>query len=618
MKLLLLLDTTAARPVRWCTFVFLSSLAQQGSAVPRLTGIKGADEGKLYELTAAQITVGRDATNQLRLHDTEVSRRHAEFVRSPEGYRLRDLGSVNGSFVNDQAARDVLLRPGDRVQIGQTILVFSLTRAETPQDDLADRINLIARQDVDLASAIVRTVGETQGSRLLTHPDKADAPWLRANLGVIYEAVQAVSHILDLDQLLERIMDLIFLHLDADRGCIMLRPSASSDEGDGRAEGHLDVDTFEPKNTLAARREAAQRQQEMPVSRTVMEYVLKEKQGVLVSDAARDHRFQAVQSIVKFGVHEIICVPMKGRHETLGVLYLDSRSPVRAKAIAPLLGKFNADQLNLAIALAHQAALAVEETRYHQAMVQAERLAAVGQTIAALSHHIKNILHGLKFGGDMLKKGIDQMDADYLNQGWVIVEKNQAKVYDLVMDMLGYSKDREPNLERVDLNAIVRDVIELTAAKARERNVALTAEPDKTLPMCLADKEGIHRALLNLVGNALDAVEDSEAAEVTVSSAREPDSDWLRLQVADNGSGISPEKLREIFRPFVSTKGARGTGLGLAVSRKILREHGGDIVVESEVGKGSTFIMRLPFRGPASQVSAATETLIPIRPPAAD
>ena len=585
-------------------------------AMPRLTVIKGADEGKLFELTAEQITVGRDAANTLRLHDTEVSRRHAEFVRTPDGYRLRDLGSVNGSFVNDQPARDVLLRPGDQVQIGQTVLVFNFSRDETPPDDLADRINLIARQDVDLASAIVRTVGETQGSRLLTHPDKADGPWLRANLGVIYEAVQAVSHILDLDQLLERIMDLIFLHLDADRGCIMLRPSSAGEDSGDDANGRLAVDEFEPK---ALRwRESAQRQEKMPVSRTVMEYVLKEKQGVLVSDAAHDQRFQAVQSIVRFGVREIICVPMKGRHETLGVLYLDSRTPSRDKGVSAVLGKFNADHLNLAIALAHQAALAVEETRYHQAMVQAERLAAVGQTIAALSHHIKNILHGLKFGGEMLKKGIDQMDAAYLNQGWIIVEKNQAKVYDLVMDMLSYSKEREPNLERVDLNAILRDVVELIAPKARERNVVLNAMPDTTLPPCFADKEGIHRALLNLVGNALDAVEESDEPAVTVSSSREPDGNSLRLVVADNGHGIPPEKLREIFRPFVSTKGARGTGLGLAVSRKILREHGGDIEVESVVEKGSTFILRLPLRGPANRDMGMTQTLIPMRPPEAD
>src|SRR5207302_5059048 len=127
--------------------------------------------------------------------------------------------------------------------------------------------------------------------------------------------------------------------------------------------------------------------------------------------------------------------------ETLGVLYLDTHSTARDVLTAgSATGKFTEDHLALAIAIAHQAALAVEETRYHHAMVQAERLAAMGQTIAAVSHHIKNILQGLRIGGKLLKAGIEDGDKKALGQGWAIVEKNQAKIYELVMDMLSYSK----------------------------------------------------------------------------------------------------------------------------------------------------------------------------------
>jgi len=142
------------------------------------------------------------------------------------------------------------------------------------------------------------------------------------------------------------------------------------------------------------------------------------------------------QSIVHSGIREIICVPMKGRHETLGVLYLDTRTLTRDPLASLALpgkrsGKFSGDHLALASAIAHQAALAVEETRYHEAMVQAERLAAIGQTVAALSHHIKNILQGLRSGGEILKMGLTDKDETLLHQGWKIVEKNQGKVYDL-------------------------------------------------------------------------------------------------------------------------------------------------------------------------------------------
>jgi signal transduction histidine kinase len=584
--------------------------------LPRLIVTRGADEGKQFDLTAKQVGVGRDASNRIRLHDTEVSRRHAEFVLTPEGYRLLDIGSANGTFVNNQAIRDVLLQPGDQIQIGQTLLVYSAGPREGAweppvRSDLAEHISLITRQDLELPSAIVQSIGETEGSRILAHPEQVEGPLKNALANVLYQATQAVSHILDLNQLLDRILELIFRFLDADRGCIMLREGVEEASEQPAGPALLGAD-FQPK---ALRwRDGSRRQEKIPISRTIMDYVLREKKGILVSDASHDERFQAAQSIVRSGVSEIICVPMKGRHETLGVLYLDSRTPARGPGLRPV-SKFTGDHLYLAGALAHQAALAVEETRYHQAMVQAERLAAVGQTIAALSHHIKNILQGLKSGGEILKMGLKDMDAVLLQQGWKNIEKNQAKVFDLVKDMLSYSKEREPSIEPTDLNAVAREVVELLAARARELGVELSVALDDKLPACPADPEGIHHALLNLVGNALDAVEEAESPRVVVTTEHEKEGGWVRIEVRDNGTGIPPEKIADIFRPFVSTKGARGTGLGLAVSRKILREHGGDILVQSQPGQGSVFILRLPLRSPFNPDVNSTRTMHPTLPP---
>jgi signal transduction histidine kinase len=135
------------------------------------------------------------------------------------------------------------------------------------------------------------------------------------------------------------------------------------------------------------------------------------------------------------------------------------------------------------------------------------------------------------------------------------------------------------------------------------------------LPKCPADPEGIHRALLNIIGNALDAVEGVDAPQVHVATMKEEEGEWLRFEVHDNGGGIAPERINDIFRPFVSSKGARGTGLGLAVSRKILREHGGDILVRSQPGQGSLFILRLPLRSPLAHDTSGTHTDLPVVPP---
>ena len=152
-----------------------------------------------------------------------------------------------------------------------------------------------------------------------------------------------------------------------------------------------------------------------------------------------------------------------------------------------VLGKFTEDHLALAIAIAHQAALAVEETHYHQAMLQAERLAAIGQTIAALSHHIKNILQGLRSGSEILKMGLKDKNESLIQQGSRLAEKNQGKIYDLVMDMLNYSKERIPAVEPTDLNEIVKEIYDfLTPLAPREHQGQVRDQSDRKL----ADRAG--------------------------------------------------------------------------------------------------------------------------------
>jgi signal transduction histidine kinase/pSer/pThr/pTyr-binding forkhead associated (FHA) protein len=590
--------------------------------VPRLIVIKGADAGRQFVLDADLLPAGRDSSSRVRLTDTEASRKHAEFVKTSDGYRVRDLGSANGTFVNNQGVQDCLLVSGDHIQIGQTVLVYTLERGEgPPTGDLANRISLITKQDLELSSAIVKTVSDTEGSRVLAHPEQLEGPWQKNAqlLGVLYEAIQTTSHTLDIDTLLDKILALLFKPIQADRGCVLLRSTSPLQEGYGTGPdpGPASVGEFQPR---ALRWRDGVRRPKMSVSRTIVDYVLQQKQGILVSDATRDERFQSVQSIVRESIREVICVPMKGRHQTLGVLYLDTTTAASRLVAGGQTGKFSGDHLTLAIAMAHQAALAVEETRYYQAMVNAERLAAIGQTVAALSHDLKNILTGLQLGGQILEEGLRDKDETMLQKGWRLVSKNQGRIHNLVLNMLSYSKEREPNIEQIDLNALVRDVAELMGPRAAEKGAKLELRLTENLPQVPADSEAIHRALLNIVTNAIDAVEECEAGKVLVGTDKEPMLDasrgeFVRIRVRDNGTGIPPEKLGEIFSPFVSTKGAKGTGLGLAVSRKILREHGGDISAESQVGLGSLFTLRLPLRSPLGADASSTATDMPVTKP---
>jgi signal transduction histidine kinase len=180
----------------------------------------------------------------------------------------------------------------------------------------------------------------------------------------------------------------------------------------------------------------------------------------------------------------------------------------------------------------------------------------------------------------------------------MIFDKSQAKIYNLVMDMLSYSKDREPAFESAQLNTVIEEVLETLSGRVKDVGAKMEIRLDDSLPPVLMDPEGIQRALLNIVSNALDAVEDGPNPQIAIASSRDPEEGWVRILVIDNGVGIPAERIDDIFKPFVSSKGSKGTGLGLAVSRKIFLEHGGEITVQSTPGKTTTFIMRLPIRTP--------------------
>jgi signal transduction histidine kinase len=513
----------------------------------------------------------------VQLDDNEVSRRHAEIRRVEGRFVVGDLKSSNGTYVNNRKVERADLTSGDQIQIGRTVMVYSKDRDDERVIGLVD---IVAPTNNADGSRIVRTMREDEGVVAAFMPDDTQNRWLaraRSNVQVMYRTALAASHTLDIDELLGRILQLVFEWIEADRGCIML----------------LDPETRQLQ-TKARRDRRAGDTTSMAISRTILDYVLERREGVLTSDAQDDDRFASGHSVVRTGVREAICVPMQGRYDTVGVMYVDTMVPL-AESLEAGQRRFSDEHLKLMIAIGHQAALAVEDTTYYSAMVQSERLAAVGQTIATLSHHIKNILQGIKGGGYLVDMGLENDDFAVVRKGWDIVGRNQGKISSLVMDMLSFSKEREPDPVPTDLVALVSDIVETVEQRAADTNITIGWTPPADLPRVVFDPEGISRAVLNVVTNALDAVENRPDPRVDIRVEIDRPAGLVRIVVADNGEGMTAETLGEIFNLFVSTKGSRGTGLGLTVSRKILREHDGDIRAESSLGAGSTFTLEFPL-----------------------
>ncbi len=550
--------------------------------MPSLFVIRGNDQGTRFELEDARVGIGRDSSNQIQLHDSEVSRQHAEVRLHAGRHSVTDLESSNGTYVNGKRVQAQELSSGDHLQVGRTVMLFTGVTDESG-GDAASTVDITSIRAGDDRSRIIRSLKQEEGSRILDVANLApEDSWLaraRSNLQVMYRTALAVSRTLDIDQLLQRIMDLIFEWVEADRGCIMLLNPESK--------------ALAPK--VRRTRKGVRADERMTISKTILDYVMEHNEGVMTSDARQDARWNPAASILQMGVREAICVPMQGRYDVVGAIYIDTFSPPQRIIQQGGSPKFKEDHLKLMIAIAHQAALAVEDTRYYSAMVQAERLAAVGQTIATLSHHIKNILQGIRGGSYLIEMGLSEHDESLVRRGWGIVEKNQAKISSLVMDMLTFSKEREPDMSSAVLNQVVSDVVELMQSRADELSVRLCWQPGADIPDLVFDPDGMHRAVLNVVTNALDAAAECEHdGTVHVATEYAADESLARIHVTDNGPGIPPDQIPNLFRPFVSTKGGRGTGLGLPVSQKILSEHGGRVHVESSTGEGSRFVLELP------------------------
>ncbi len=542
--------------------------------------MRGANVGTHYLIREAKQRLGRDSHCEVHLEDSEASRTHAEIDFVEGEYVLRDLGSSNGTFVNGKRVTEHTLRIGDRVQIGKRLMLFRLSfRPFGPADNDVDIVQssssessqIVGRLDIE-QQLLEQTDDWT--AKLQSEKASSDA---KSHWEIMYRTAIEVSRTLDIDQLLHQILELIFQWVNCDRGCIML----------------TDLESGELLPSCRRNRGANVSSHRMSISKTILDYVKEKEEGVLTSDACEDERWNASVSISAGGIREAICVPMKGRYGSVGVIYIDTSVSVGQYAMHSER-VFNEEHLKMLVAIGHQAALAIEDTNYYQSMVQAERLAAMGQTIATLSHHIKNIVQGLRGGGYLIDEGIQAGDMDVVQKGWRICERNQERIESFVMDMLTMSKDRRPNRIAVDLRDIIDEVLELSQARATGKSVVVRWNRPESFRSMMLDGEAIHRALMNLVGNAIDACVDKSDGCVEISLCES--TEYARIQVRDNGIGIATNDLNRIFSMFESNKGNRGTGLGLPVSLKIAREHSGTIEVKSEVGAGTEFELVLPWK----------------------
>lgn len=228
-------------------------------------------------------------------------------------------------------------------------------------------------------------------------------------------------------------------------------------------------------------------------------------------------------------------------------------------------------------------------------LVEAERMAAVGQTVASMSHAIKNVAGGLEGGMFVLEKGLELENKEYLRQGWEMVRRDVERIKNLAMDLLDYAKPVTLSPRDADPNGPARQVCDLLTTKAEQNNVKLILDLADAMPTMRLDTEAIHECLTNLVSNAIDACQDKIEGEKAVTiRTRDGGGMSVTYEVTDTGHGIAPEILTKVFNSFFTTKGSRGTGIGLMATKKLVKEMGGSIMANSRIGQGATFTITIP------------------------
>ena len=578
-----------------------------------LLALQGPDKGKRFELPDRPALVGRDSPN-VKLQDNTCSRRHAELRPAAYGERwtVRDLGSSNGTYVNGQRVfgQPTGLKQGDQLRVGKTLLLFGSAAGVTREQAAS-----VAFEDAGggMDSAIISTLPGNEDSIVLAVPEPAAAAM--GNLKVLYRLAAALGSQFSDEQVLDVVLDLAFETVRADRAVAML----FDEDGElvpravRRREDEMKVDPAAGYDLAGDGPPPGP--EPIRASRTIIGHVLRTGEGVLCSNAMTDRRFASGQSVQNLGIRSALCVPIKARrldarvaeggegdssdtstpvgetdhegNEQLGVLYVDSSVQNYT---------YGVEQLRLLTAIGLQTGLALQNAKLYRQGLHAERMAAIGETAAALSHSIKNILQALRGGANVVEMARKRKDWGQMEKGWGVVDRNLERIYNLTLNLLAYSKPRRPSRRLVNPGTVIQECLDLVAPLARQRGAMAVGDVADDQPAVPLDADGLHQVLMNLLTNALDALDDESVAEklVRVVCRYEADRRQTIIQVIDTGKGIHPNVRRHLFELFHSTKGNRGTGLGLPVAKKIVEEHGGTLDLFSAPGKGTTFTITLP------------------------
>jgi signal transduction histidine kinase len=535
---------------------------------------------KAVKLEPGETTIGRDSSNTIRLAHGAVSRLHARITLINDRYELADLNSRNGTYVNRKRIEKSVLRSGDMIHFGNRRFVFQIESSNLEEDradvtfSLPETVSI--SEDDSVLDDLMAREAEAAAHTFLRIPESGEdigedsAQQAHQRLSLLYRLSEQVRSAKNPGEILYLGLDRIFEALpSAERAVALLREEGTAGPLEARAVRYKDP---------------ASEGDTIPISRTVLDRVVSERVAVVSRDILDDVRFEYSNSIRLHNLQSIICVPLIEDRQVMGAIHIDT---------SDFLNPFMPNDMEFVAAVANEMAISIENDRLQRNALRNERMAAIGMTVTNIAHNIKNLLNLNRNAVELMNQRLEDLADEKMETRWFLVRKGLERMNRLAADMLEFARFESARLTLIDVNAAILEDRDSLERGLEDAGILLEWDLASDLPKRLMNQDQLHRALLNVVLNAGDALQEVENGQITISTFLD-DHQRLVVRVSDNGVGIAPEELSQVFQLFYTTKGSEGSGLGLPMVQKFVEALGGRVMIDSEPGKGTAVSMLFP------------------------
>jgi two-component system NtrC family sensor kinase len=315
---------------------------------------------------------------------------------------------------------------------------------------------------------------------------------------------------------------------------------------------------------------------------------IRQNQVLIINDIWKAPRVEYPQEAWDEGIRMMLDIPLTVADQMIGLLriYLAEKRD------------FSDDELSFMVSIGEQCACAInkarlienQKARYDHLVIHTEKMSALGRMAAGIAHEINNPLAGILLFSSNLSKKVPQNGP--LKEGLDVIIRETVRCKSIIQELLEFSRDREPQKDMTNPNTILEKALKILGNEFRLHHIQIEKHLSDEMRETLLDENQIEQVFVNLLINAVQAIE--EKGVITVTSRMDQGREKALIEVADTGSGIPEENIAQIFEPFFSTK-PKGTGLGLAVSYAIVKNHQGDINAFSKPGEGTRFVLEFPI-----------------------